>query len=151
MVEYYFILSTWVAEAGGLLQASLIYRISSRTAKAKTEKPCFKTSKQTKIIPHTSFSDYLFLEMTMLLGCDRELPSPCLTAWPKTNAPSMGVSTGYFIVPFHMWLGSNNKHQRVTEQRHMNSQYITPTIPCIKKITNTELNLSTLYILFFSC
>jgi hypothetical protein len=42
--------STWEAEAGGFLssEASLVYRVSSRTARA-TEKPCLeKTNKQTK-------------------------------------------------------------------------------------------------------
>jgi hypothetical protein len=46
MVTHAFDPSTWEAEAGRFeFKASLVYKVSSRTARAITEKPCLKKTK----------------------------------------------------------------------------------------------------------
>jgi hypothetical protein len=49
VVAHAFNLSTWEAEAGGFeLEASLVYRVSSRTARATQRNPVLKKTKKQK-------------------------------------------------------------------------------------------------------
>jgi hypothetical protein len=46
MVAHAFDPSTWEAESGGFLSSSMVYRVSSRTARAKQRNPVSKKQKQ---------------------------------------------------------------------------------------------------------
>lgn len=69
----------------------------------------------------SNYSNHSLLESMVLAGCDREQSSPPPAAWPSQmgkKCPRCECHQRLFRFPSRVWLGSNNKHHRITKQKH---------------------------------